>query len=60
MELKIAKPGNVTAGAVQVSDLTFAREFNEDLVHQVVTAYLSAARQGSRQQKTRSEVRGGG
>jgi large subunit ribosomal protein L4 len=60
MELKIAKPGNVAGGAVQVSDLTFAREFNEDLVHQVVTAYLNAARQGSRQQKTRSEVSGGG
>lgn len=60
MELKIAKPGNVAAGAVQVSDLTFAREFNEDLVHQVVTAYLNAARQGSRKQKTRSEVSGGG
>ena len=39
MELSIAKPGNGAAGTVQVSDVTFAREFNEDLVHQVVVAY---------------------
>jgi len=45
---------------VQVSDVTFAREFNEDLVHQAVVAFMSGARQGSRQQKTRSEVSGGG
>jgi large subunit ribosomal protein L4 len=61
MELSIAKPGNAgAAGTVQVSDVTFGREYNEDLVHQVVTAYLSAGRQGTRAQKTRSEVRGGG
>ncbi|PIE44425.1 MAG: 50S ribosomal protein L4 [Gammaproteobacteria bacterium] len=46
--------------SVSVSDVTFAREFNESLVHQVVTAYLAAGRQGTRAQKTRSEVRGGG
>ncbi len=61
MELNIAKPGNgAGAGTIQVSDVTFAREFNEDLVHQVVTAYLAGARQGTRAQKTRSEVSGGG
>ena len=61
MELSIAKPGNGAAeGTVQVSDVAFAREFNEDLVHQVVTAYLAGARQGTRAQKTRSEVSGGG
>jgi large subunit ribosomal protein L4 len=48
------------SGSVAVSDETFSREFNEALVHQVVTAYMSGARQGSRAQKTRSEVRGGG
>lgn len=47
-------------GSVEVSDLTFAREFNEALVHQVVTAYLAGARQGTKAQKTRSEVAGGG
>jgi large subunit ribosomal protein L4 len=61
VELNIAKPGNgAGAGTIQVSDVTFAREFNEDLVHQVVTAYLAGARQGTRAQKTRSEVSGGG
>ncbi|SFX68794.1 50S ribosomal protein L4 [Marinospirillum alkaliphilum] len=47
-------------GTVEVSDATFGKEFNEALVHQVVTAYLSGARQGSRAQKTRAEVNGGG
>lgn len=60
MELNVAKPGSGAAGTVQVSDVTFGREYNEDLVHQVVTAYLAAGRQGSRAQKTRAEVRGGG
>ncbi|OPX54729.1 LSU ribosomal protein L4P [Oceanospirillum multiglobuliferum] len=46
--------------AVEVSDATFGKEYNEALVHQVVTAYLAAARQGTRAQKTRSEVSGGG
>lgn len=45
---------------VEVSEVTFGREYNEALVHQVVTAYLAGARQGSRAQKTRSEVSGGG
>ncbi|WP_019531107.1 50S ribosomal protein L4 [Dasania marina] len=60
MELSIAKPGNAAAGKVEVSDVTFAKEFNEDLVHQVVTAYLAAARQGTRAQKNRAAVSGGG
>jgi large subunit ribosomal protein L4 len=46
--------------SVAVSDATFSREFNEALVHQVVTAFMAGARQGTRAQKTRSEVRGGG
>ena len=60
MELSIAKPGNAAAGSVEVSDVTFAKEFNEDLVHQVVTAYLAGARQGTRAQKNRAAVSGGG
>ena len=60
MELSVLKPGNAAAGTVSVSDVAFAREYNEDLVHQVVTAYLAGARQGTRAQKTRSEVNGGG
>ncbi len=47
-------------GSVEVSDLAFGKEFNEALVHQVVTAYLAGARQGTKAQKTRSEVAGGG
>ena len=47
-------------GALEVSDSTFGRDFNEALVHQVVVAFAAGARQGTRAQKTRSEVRGGG
>ncbi len=60
MELSVLKPGNAAAGTVSVSDVAFAREYNEDLVHQVVTAYMAGARQGTRAQKTRSDVAGGG
>ncbi|MCG8536851.1 MAG: 50S ribosomal protein L4 [Pseudomonadales bacterium] len=55
MNLNIA-----SGGTVSVSEVAFAKEFNEPLVHQVVTAYMAAGRQGSKKQKTRSEVRGGG
>ena len=48
------------ANALTVSETTFGREFNEALVHQVVVAYAAGARQGTRAQKTRSEVSGGG
>jgi large subunit ribosomal protein L4 len=47
-------------GALEVSEATFGREYNEALVHQVVVAYGAGARQGTKAQKTRSEVRGGG
>ncbi|EGN76165.1 50S ribosomal protein L4, bacterial/organelle [Idiomarina sp. A28L] len=47
-------------GALEVSEATFGREYNEALVHQVVVAYAAGARQGSKAQKTRSEVSGGG
>ncbi|GBL03659.1 50S ribosomal protein L4 [Glaciecola sp. KUL10] len=47
-------------GALEVSETTFGREFNEALVHQVVVAFGAGARQGTKAQKTRSEVRGGG
>jgi len=45
---------------LQVSELAFGKEFNEALVHQVVTAYMAAGRSGTKAQKTRSEVSGGG
>src|SRR5690606_10022978 len=49
-----------SGGTVTVSEVAFGKDFNEPLVHQVVTAYLAGARQGSKAQKTRSQVRGGG
>ncbi|UXI01547.1 50S ribosomal protein L4 [Photobacterium sp. TY1-4] len=48
------------ADALTVSEATFGRDFNEALVHQVVVAYAAGARQGTRAQKTRSDVSGGG
>jgi large subunit ribosomal protein L4 len=61
MEINIALPGNKAGKEkVSISDDAFAREFNETLVHQTVTTFLAGARQGSVQQKTRSEVAGGG
>ncbi|MFB0912099.1 MAG: 50S ribosomal protein L4 [Glaciecola sp.] len=47
-------------GALEVSDTTFGREFNEALVHQGGDAFGAGARQGTKAQKTRAEVRGGG
>ena len=49
-----------SGGTVAVSEVAFGKEFNEALVHQVVTAYLAGGRQGTKAQKTRDEVRGGG
>lgn len=49
-----------SAGNVMVADAVFGADFNETLVHQVVTSFLSGARAGTKAQKTRSEVSGGG
>ncbi|AJD46991.1 50S ribosomal protein L4 [Alcanivorax sp. S71-1-4] len=49
-----------SGGTVSVSEVAFGKDFNEPLVHQVVVAYMAAGRQGSKAQKTRSEVSGGG
>lgn len=57
MELKVI---GGSKSKVSVSEATFAREYNEPLVHQVVTACLAGARQGTRKQKNRSAVSGGG
>jgi large subunit ribosomal protein L4 len=48
------------SGSVDVLDAAFGADFNEALVHQVVTAYLAGGRAGTKAQKSRSEVRGGG
>ena len=52
---------SVNGGAtVQVSEAAFGHKFNEALVHQVLTAYRNAGRAGTKAQKSRAEVRGGG
>ena len=61
IEVNLSKLGNQSGAAtVSVSEETFGKEFNEALVHQAVVTYLAGARQGTVQQKTRSDVRGGG
>ena len=45
---------------VEVSESTFNVEYNESLVHQVITAEFASHRSGTKAQKTRAEVRGGG
>ena len=56
MELKLINVQGQDAGVVNVSDAVFGREYNEALVHQVVTAFLANARSGTRAQKTRSQI----
>jgi large subunit ribosomal protein L4 len=46
--------------SVELSDVAFAAEFKEALVHQIITAYLAGGRQGTKAQKNRAQVRGGG
>jgi len=59
MELNIATPEGAN-GTVSVSDVAFGREFNQDLVHQAVVAFMAGARQGTKAQKNRAAVSGGG
>jgi large subunit ribosomal protein L4 len=56
LQLKNAPKG----GEIQLSDASFDRAYNEALVHQVVVAYMNAGRAGTKRQKSRAEVRGGG
>jgi large subunit ribosomal protein L4 len=57
MKLKIV---NGTGAELAVSEATFGQDYNESLVHQVVVAYRNAGRAGTKRQKSRAEVRGGG
>ena len=59
MEFTIVTPKG-SEGTVEVSEAAFGKEFNQDLVHQTVVAFLAGARQGTRAQKNRSNVSGGG
>ncbi len=60
MEIKLSVTGKKKGGSVELSDEAFGREFNEALVHQVVVSYQAGSRAGTRAQKTRSDVSGGG
>tara|TARA_R110002111_G_scaffold261496_1_gene334578 strand:+ start:1043 stop:1660 length:618 start_codon:yes stop_codon:yes gene_type:complete len=60
VDLQLQSFDGAKAGNITVSDAMFDREYNESMVHQVVTAFLAGARAGTHAQKTRSEVRGGG
>ncbi len=61
MELALTTAtGKASKKTVDLSEAIFTADFNEDLVHQAVTSYLAGGRSGTRAQKTRAEVRGGG
>ena len=61
MQVTLAsQDGAADGGSIDVADVAFAAKYNEPLVHQVVTAYLAGARSGTRAQKSRAQVRGGG
>jgi large subunit ribosomal protein L4 len=56
MELKLIDAKGQAASTMAASDALFGRDYNEPLIHQVVTAYQANARQGTRAQKGRSEI----
>ena len=56
MELKLINEQGKSTAKVAASDDAFGRDYNEALVHQVLTAYLANARQGTRKQKSRGEI----
>ncbi len=60
MELQMKSASGAASGPIALADEIFAKPFNEALVHQVVVAYLAGGRAGTRAQKNRAEVRGGG
>lgn len=60
VELGVFRSDGERSSTLEVSDGAFGAEFNEPLVHQVVTAYLAGGRAGTRAQKSRGAVRGGG
>ena len=60
MKLKVLNISTNKSTSTEVADTIFARDFNQSLVHQVTTAYMSGGRQGSKAQKNRAAVSGGG
>ncbi len=60
MKLKVLNTSTNKSTSTEVADSIFARDYNQSLVHQVTTAYMAGGRQGSKAQKNRSAVSGGG
>ncbi|MEM7253681.1 MAG: 50S ribosomal protein L4 [Pseudomonadota bacterium] len=60
MQVSVTSDAGGAGPGVEVSDDVFSAPFNETLVHQIVTAYMAKARSGSKKQKSRADVRGGG
>jgi large subunit ribosomal protein L4 len=58
--MKVQLKNSSSASEMELSDESFGRKYNEALVHQVVVAYMAAGRAGTKRQKSRAEVRGGG
>src|ERR1700710_784182 len=58
--MKLPFKNAASGGEIELSDAAFARPYSEPLVHQVVVAYMNAGRAGTKRQKSRAEVRGGG
>jgi large subunit ribosomal protein L4 len=58
MEFKILdKKGNLSAKTISASDNAFGKDFNESLIHQLVSSYMANGRSGTRSQKNRAEVK---
>lgn len=60
MELKLKQADNKVDGRITVSDSIFATKYNEALIHQTLIAFMAGSRAGTKAQKNRSDVRGGG
>lgn len=60
MDLTIKSSDGAAAGSISVADAVFGKDYNEALIHQVVVSYMAGARSGTKAQKTRAEVKGGG
>ncbi|SHN91478.1 LSU ribosomal protein L4p (L1e) [Bathymodiolus heckerae thiotrophic gill symbiont] len=60
MKLKVLNISTNKSTTTEVADTIFAREYNQSLVHQITTAYMAGGRQGSKAQKNRAAVSGGG
>ena len=60
MQVAMQNAAGAEGGTIDLSDKAFGANYNETLVHQAVTAYMAAARAGTKANKTRSDVSGGG